>query len=110
MACVITYRLRCPASEMRRLRRFSLRISMKNVSTTTMQKVASKPRMLSTDSSGSDGDWTISTGIGRWRDGVDERAVVAGSDPSGCAGGAARSLLISFMVSEALFSALFFDQ
>ena len=74
-----------------------------------MQKVASKPRMLSTDSSGSDGDLTISTGMGRWRVGVDER-VVAGSDPSGCPGGAARSLLISFMVSEALFSALFFDQ
>src|SRR5271156_6441001 len=94
---------------MRRLRRFSRRMSMKNVRTTTMPKLASKPRTLSTDSRGNEGASTISTGMGRCLDGIGERAT-AGDEPSGCGGGAARSLLISFMVSEALLSATFLDQ
>ena len=65
--------------------------------------------MLSTDSRGRDGDLTISTGMGRWREGVAER-LDGEDDPSGRAGGAARSLLISFMVSEALLSAEPFDK
>src|ERR1700722_14244971 len=105
----MTWRLRWPAREMRRLRRFSRRMSMKKVRTTTMQKVASRPRIFSTDSRGSVGDLTISTGMGRWREGVVLREAAA-DELSGCAGEAARSLLISFMVSEALLSAVLLDQ
>src|SRR5450631_4765443 len=91
-----------------RLRKFSLRTSMKKVSTTTMPKVAITPRTLSSDSSGSAGDLIISTGIGRWREGVEEWFVADAEDAP--VGGAARSLLISFMVSEALLRAVLFDQ
>src|ERR1700721_2485152 len=105
----------CPMSEIRRFRRSSRRINMKIVNTTTMSARASSPRMLCMDSSGNEGGDITCTGTGCLA--VAGRLVAEGgasgvfaeSEDDG-AGFAARSLLISVTVSDALCSTWLSDQ